>query len=187
MPAESMVEDLMQSPPAKLSKVDTELDFGLVKLKAEWREDPAQKTVAWELYVELASRVSMQPLDLDDGLLREALGSLHALFATTRQILRVAGPGAGAATGSVGAIALSVLNRALRPFLTKWHPRLAAWEFTRRPDVAPLDHERAWEQSVQLRGELERVRCGLIQYARGLAEVAGVAPPGVAPLTSDPA
>ena len=118
----------------------------------------------------------MQPLDLDAGLAREALSSLHALFGTTRQILRAAGPGAGAISGSVGYVALSVLNHGLRPFLSRWHPLLLEWEAARKPGVGARAHERAWSEDATLRGELEAMRKKMWIYADALAEIAGIKP-----------
>lgn len=54
-------------------------------LTGKWVADRAQQEASWELYVELITRVSMQPLS-DDGLLREALSSLYSLFTETREL-----------------------------------------------------------------------------------------------------
>jgi len=88
--------------------------------EVEWGEDPTERNAAWRLYVELVTRIAVQPLAADQGLLREALSSLHELFASTRETLKQSGPGVGASTGSVGGIAIAVLNHGLRPFLAKW-------------------------------------------------------------------
>lgn len=92
-----------------------------------FKPDPTTRKAAWELYVELVTRVAIEPLQLNHGLLRESLSSLYSLFPTTRQILRQAGPGVGASRHSVGGIAIAVLNKGLRPFLAKWHPLLLVW------------------------------------------------------------
>ena len=115
--------------PAKLKKVAISLPFGIGG--AEWEADPAERRAAWSLYVELVTRISVQPLGHKEGLLREALSSLHSIFGSTRQILREAGPDVGGSYESVGGIAIAVLNRGLRPFLAKWHPSLQAWEVQR--------------------------------------------------------
>ena len=161
-----------QKDPAVLKKVTVSLPFGLGS--AEWETDPAERRAAWSLYVELVTRVSVQPLGLDEGLMREALSSLHSLFETTRKILSEAGPDVGAAKNSVGGIAIEVLNRGLRPFLAMWHPLLLAWESQRPPEESPRDHERTWPEEPKLRGELESLREELLEYSRALAVVAGV-------------
>jgi hypothetical protein len=158
--------------PARLKKVSIHLPFGIGG--AEWEADPAERRAAWSLYVELVTRVAVQPLGHDEGVLREALSSLHSLFGTTRQILREAGPDVGAARESVGGIAIAVLNCGLRPFLAKWHPPLQAWEVQRDPKTSPQEHERKWPEEPTVRAELDQLRKDLGQYANALATIAGV-------------
>ena len=107
-------------------------------------------------------------------MMREALNSLYSLFASTRDILRKAGPDVGAAKDSVGGIAIAVLNNGLRPFLSKWHPLLQVWETLRDPKVSPQEHEKKWSDEMVLRGEMEALRKDLEVYAEALAEIAGV-------------
>ncbi|MGL5033588.1 MAG: hypothetical protein ACRC6M_07280 [Microcystaceae cyanobacterium] len=115
----------MNNPPAVLKKVSIGLPFNLGN--AEWVADETQVRAAWSLYVELVTRIAVEPLDSDEGLCREVLNSLYSLFSTTREILKQSGPSVGASMSSVGGIAISVLNRGLRPFLAKWHPHLQDW------------------------------------------------------------
>ncbi|AFY33552.1 hypothetical protein [Calothrix sp. PCC 7507] len=157
---------------AKLKKVSVSLPFGIGS--AEWEADPTQRRAAWSLYVELVTRVAVQPLESSEGLLREALNSLYSLFGTTREILKQAGPDVGASHDSVGGIAIAVLNNGLRPVLARWHPILQTWEAQRKPNVSPKDHERDWSEEANLRAELEALRQDLEQYAHALAIIAGV-------------
>jgi hypothetical protein len=75
---------------------------------AEWEADITERKAAWSLYVELITRIAIQDLEKDQGLLRESLSSLHGLFSVTRQILKEAGPDVGASPNSVGGIAMIV-------------------------------------------------------------------------------
>ncbi|MBE9215349.1 hypothetical protein IQ247_22240 [Plectonema cf. radiosum LEGE 06105] len=156
----------------KLTKVSVNLPFGIGG--TEWEPDDTERKAAWSLLVELVTRVTIQPLETDQGLLREALTSLYSLFATTREILKQAGPNVGASRQSVGGIAIIVLNRGLRPFLAKWHPLLQSWEVQRPPNVSPQEHEKNWSYHDQLRNELELLRGDLQEYAIGLSVIAGV-------------
>jgi len=157
---------------AKLKEAGLSIDFGIFKLDTKWTPDPRQREAAWALWVELSTRVATQPVDLDEGMLREALESLHQLFDATRDVLRKCGPDAGASEGTVGFVALQVLNGAVRPFLSRWHPKLGAWEETRPKDKSARDHERAWNEEAKCRGELEKLRQGLVTYAETLAALA---------------
>lgn len=158
--------------PAKLRKVSVGLPLSMGT--AEWEADESEVRAAWSLYVELVTRISVQPFGDQDGLMREALTSLHSLFGETRLILRAAGPSVGAHRRSVGGLAIEVLNKGLRPFLTKWHPGLQAWESRRESGVSPLDHEMKFSDRADLLEELGALQGELETYAVALAEIAGV-------------
>lgn len=96
------------------------------------------------------------------------------MFAITRQILREAGPDVGISSASVGGIAIAVLNRGSRPFLSKWHPLLQTWEAQKPPTTSAKDHEKNWSLEPQMRQELLLLAKDLEQYADALAEIVGV-------------
>jgi hypothetical protein len=162
----------MAKKRVKATKLSLNLPFNLGGIELE--PDETQQRAAWKLYVELATRIAVQPLASDEGLVREALTSLYSLFGTTRDVLKEAGPEVGAASDTVGGIAIAVLNRGLRPVMAKWHPRLQAWEVQRPPNVSPKEHELKWLDEPQLRAELDTLKTELAQYASALASIAGV-------------
>ncbi len=132
---------------------------------------PNNERVAWQLFVETVTRISIQPLDEDAGVLREALDSLYKLFTTVRAILLEAAPTRRpASTQTVEHLAIAMLNLHMRPFMSKWHARLTAWE-----KENPNTPESRWPDNAACREELEHMRQGLVRYARGLGELAGVA------------
>lgn len=133
-----------------------------------------ERQAAWKLYVELNTRVATQSLARGEGLLREALSSLHAIFGVTREILKEAGPAVAQSEESLGRYAMAVLNRSLRPLLSRWHPRLADWEQRRPAEVSRPDHETQWPQAEAMRQDLERVAVVLRGYCEALAILAGI-------------
>ncbi|MFJ3668538.1 hypothetical protein ACIPSE_19050 [Streptomyces sp. NPDC090106] len=143
-----------------------------------WEPADAERSAAWELYLELVTRVSVEELDPEDGFLREALSSFYTFFNTTRDILRRYGPDVAPplAPGHVsfGVLAVTVLNRVLRPLLAQWHPRLAAYESQRPEGHDPVAWERQWEHAQALRERIGEVRQSLVSLARTLQEVADV-------------
>lgn len=155
-----------------LERVSVNLPFGIGCIELEIKR--AEKIVAWSLYVELVTRIAIQPLKSDEGLLKEALTSLHSLFGTTRQILKEAGPVVGVSPKSVGGIAIAVLNQGIRPFLAKWHPALEDWESKRLSTISNKQHEKDWDKEPELRRELESLTHHLKQYADALAKIADV-------------
>jgi len=156
----------------KATKLTVGLPFNLGSLELE--NDQAQQRAAWSLYVELSTRIAVQPLEESEGILREALTSLYNVFGITRQILREAGPEIAQGHQSFGAIAVDVLNKGLRPFLVKWHPLLKSYEEQKPADRTTLDHERAWEHEKEFRKELNKVREQMTIYVDALAKISGI-------------
>lgn len=156
----------------KATKLTVGLPFNLGSL--EFENDEAQQRAAWSLYVELSTRIAVQPLEEGDGILREALTSLYNVFGITRQILREAGPEIAKGSQSFGAIAIDVLNIGLRPFLAKWHPILKAYEEHKPADRSAVEHERSWSRENEFRQELNRIREQMSIYVDALAKIAGV-------------
>jgi hypothetical protein len=160
-----------KEPPARLKKVSVGLPFGMGQ--AEWQADDTEIRAAWNLYVELVTRVAVEALDEQNGSLREALNSLYQLFPQTREILRTAGPSIGARMPSIGGLAIAVLNDGLRPFMTKWHPELAHWESQRPATTSPRDHERSFPGARALREDLRVLQIELRRYAEALGRISG--------------
>jgi hypothetical protein len=161
-----------RNDPAVLKEVTVSLPFGIGS--ASWEADPTERRAAWELYIELVTRVATQPIHHDEGLLRESFNSLYTLFGSTRDILKKAGPDVGISHKSVGGIAILVLNKGLRPFLSKWHPKLLEWEGKRAVDTSLKEHEIEWDSVQECWHELDDLRSNLEIYAKTLAEIAGV-------------
>ncbi len=86
-------------------------------LDMEWKPQDEDKNAAWELYIELLTRVATQPLRAEHGDEEAALASVHTLFELTREIIRRNGRHCVEFTK----IAVVVLNQIIRPFTAKWH------------------------------------------------------------------
>ena len=127
----------------------------------------ADKQAAWELYVEMATTVVTQPLT-DGGDEQAALESVYSIFPTTREVLRKHGPQAS----ECGRVAITILNRAVRPFTTKWHGLSLSGAFENE------DHK------MEFRGELDDLQKHLGNYVDQLAKIAGVTDPPHSELTT---
>jgi hypothetical protein len=146
--------------PLKLRSLSLNLPFGLGGVEIDVSE--AEAAAAWQLYVEFATRITGHPLAPGAGSVREGLDSLHTLFATTREVLRAAGPDVARSPDALGPLAIRILNEGVRPFLVEWHTRLR--------DAEPPAAQRA-----EFDAELAALRTGLASYTDALARIAGVA------------
>ena len=134
------------------------LKINLHFLEAEWAPKDADRDAAWELYIELLTRITTQPLPDEHGDEQTALESVHSLFELTRETIKRHGRQCQEFTR----LAIVVLNQVVRPFTARWH-RLSA--------------KGAFKDSVQcaaFRKELESLQIALREYTRMLADLAGV-------------
>jgi hypothetical protein len=154
------------------------INLGVADLSGEWEPNDTERAAAWELYVELITRVSVVPLGASEGLLREALTSLYSVFATTREVLRKYGPDIAEPKPdgqfNFAFLAVTILNTGIRPLLARWHPDLKDWEDQRPTGISLVAHERAWPHAEALRVELDHTREALTDYAAALAVACGV-------------
>ena len=132
------------------------LNLPVIGLDIDLTQD--DQDAAWELYIEMLTKIVTQPLPAEAGDEQTALDSVYSLFPTTREILRHRGRG----TIQFSKVAIPVLNQVVRPFTAKWHRESLAGAF---------DDE---TKRREFREELESLREDLLNYNRMLAEIAGV-------------
>lgn len=124
----------------------------------EFAPNDVDREAAWELYVELLTRITTQSLPLSDGDEKTALDSVYSIFPTTREILKRKGRQCVGFTK----IAIPVLNQIVRPFTAKWHK---------------LSLDNAFDDAKKckdFREELEKLQILLKYYTSLLSEIAEV-------------
>jgi hypothetical protein len=126
--------------------------------EAEFELKPDDRAAAWDLYVEMLTRIVTQPLPNEDGDENTALHSVHSLFKTTRDILKAR----GAHCVQFTKVAIVLLNQIVRPFTAKWHRLSLAKAFD---DPA---------RCKEFRTELAVLQKDLRNYSRALADMAQV-------------
>lgn len=137
-----------------LSSLKIQLGF----LEGEFAPRDADRAAAWDLYVELLTRVTTQQLAPEDGDEKTALDSVYALFRLTREILRRHGAGCG----EFAKLAIPVLNQVIRPFTARWHRLSLAGAFAER------------DRCQEFRAELAALQAVLRGYTKALADMAQV-------------
>ena len=134
------------------------LKINLGFLEGSFQPNDPDRAAAWDLYIELLTRVTTQPLPADVGDEKSALDSVYNLFPLTRDILKKHGSG----SGEFAKIAIPVLNQIVRPFTAKWHRLYLAKAFD---NVT---------QCAEFRQELAVLQDRLRTYTRALAAMAAV-------------
>ena len=135
----------------------TSLKFSAPYLKMEWQPTKTDKDAAWELYIELLTRITTQPLPIHHGNEKTALDSVYSIFSLTRTIIK-----SHKKCIEFTKIAIVVLNQIVRPFTAKWHK---------------ISIEKGFENSntcKEFRKELLQLQKQLCIYTKMLADMAGV-------------
>ncbi len=127
-------------------------------LDVEWKPRDEDKTAAWELYIELLTRIATQTLPVEHGDEKTALDSVYKLFDLTREIIKRNGRGCFEFTK----IAIVILNQVIRPFTAKWHKKSLKGAFKNK------------EECRKFRDELSSLQKKLRIYSQMLADMAGV-------------
>ena len=136
----------------------TSLKINTPFLEMEWKPKEEDKAAAWELYIELLTRITTQPLSENHGDERAALASVHSIFGLTRGIIKNHGRDCEEFTK----IAIVVLNQIVRPFTAKWHKLDLDGAFKKR------------KQCQLFRKELKNLQAKLRAYSGMMAQMAGV-------------
>jgi hypothetical protein len=116
----------------------------------QWEPTAADRRAAWELHVELVTRITSQELHFRAGTEEAALQSLVDFFKATRGMLTRADPGCW----HFATLATLLLNQALRPFTARWHARQTDGKLATGDD------------RHQFRQELRKLQTTLRRYAR---------------------
>jgi len=103
----------------KLTELQTRLQQLFKSLAADWKPTPRDAEAAWEIHVELRTRITTQRLHYLDGDEGAALDSLVKLFQIVRDVCRKHGSAAAVTT----AVADLMLNHSLRQLTASWHVR----------------------------------------------------------------
>ena len=126
--------------------------------QAVWHPLEADSDAAWELYIELLTRITTQRLAPEDGDEKTALDSIYSLLPLTRSIIKHYGRDCLEFTK----LAIIVLNQVIRPFTAKWH-RIA--------------NEGGFENEaicLEFREDLADLQIFIQGYTQALADMAGV-------------
>jgi hypothetical protein len=127
-------------------------------LEMDWQPKDEDKDAAWELYIELLTRITTQHLAPEHGDEATALDSIHKLFVISREIIKRR----GRLCIEFTKIAVLILNQKIRPFTAKWHELMLEKAFDNP------------KQCDEFRTELEVLQEILRVYTRMLSDMAGV-------------
>lgn len=150
-------------------------DLGSVSIKPN--KDDIQ--IAHRAWLELATRKAGLPFDPEHDVILEVYDSWHELFGRLRELAKEC-PATKVRTDEdtrqLLLTLIQVLNKGLRPHLTRWQARFRRWYEAELADAAPHETpqevQRRFPQYAELTTDLSGVQAGIRRYMtllKGLA------------------
>jgi hypothetical protein len=128
---------LLPERPAVVPALTSPAEFADADTAAAASPNAAALRAGWQIYVEAATRIPERDLPTGPGVLGEAIASLDMLASEIRTGLKAmpspAAPDGGADT--IQALALSLLNDGVLPFLADWGQRYRRFAALERPET----------------------------------------------------
>lgn len=134
--------------------------------------------IAYQAYVELATRKAAIRFKRDDDVIAEVYDSWYKLFKTLRELAKSvpADRLRGCEdTQKLVELLLAVLNKGLRPHLTQWQARFRGWysrELEKSPDRDPQSLQQDFPKYEELVEDLDAVSDSLAQLTECLRKIA---------------
>ena len=132
------------------------------RLTEFWSPREADRSLAWDIYVELMTRISVQQLKDNHGNSKTALESVYSLFPLSRERMKIH----GVECAHAATLITTFLNKRVRWFTAKWHPfALQIDEGSEKCDLS---------KCAEFRAELrEKIQPTLKRLANALSVLAG--------------
>lgn len=123
-----------------------------------WAPREADRALAWDLYVELMTRITTQVLSDDEGNDLAALDSVYNLFPLSRKYMHQH----GVRSANTATLINAFLNQKVRPFTAKWHKQSVDQNWKDRPT----------DPHPEFRNDLKTLQPTLRQLAAALSQLA---------------
>lgn len=161
-----------------------EVEIGVGSNKVRIKPNHEDLQIAYRLWVELKTRKLGLLFEEDHDVIVDVYNSWYDFFRITRELIKslpVAKIRGQESTQMLVGISIDVLNKSIRPHLTKWQARYRHWlEVELRKEVnqevPPQELQTRFPEYEALVAELKRTNAQLVAYSRILAEILELGP-----------
>lgn len=155
-----------------------EATIGIGSNKIKIRPNYEDKQLAYNLWVELATRKIGIPIDFEHDVIIEIYNSWYDFFKITREMIREipVSKVRNESTMNIIRIATDVLNEGVRPHLTQWQAKFRKWYETaevdnENKDLFPQEIQKNFPNYDKLVSDMKKVNESLIEYKEKLEEL----------------
>lgn len=149
---------------------EAEIGIGQSKLKFKANNEDLQ--IGYMFWVELATRKIGLAIDEQNDVIVEVYKSWYEFFGSSRELIKsipVSKIRANESTRQIVRVSIQILNKDLRPHLTKWQARYRRWWDAEviKPEnsgLSPQEIQRKFPEYAALMSDLRQVNSRLIAY-----------------------
>ena len=153
-----------------------EAELGIGNHKIKFRPNYEDLQVAFRLWTELRTRKIGLPIDEEHDVIVEVYDSWYEFFRIARELIKtipVTKFRRSESTQQLVAISVDVLNRGLRPDLTRWQARFRRWwryagEDPANRELSPQEMQRQFPEYSALLKDMRDVNVRMLAYAKAL-------------------
>lgn len=140
------------------------------------RVDRREQKLAYALWVELGTRKAALPFDEEHDVIVEVYDSWYKFFGIARDLMRDMPPYPSKGHNSLAFVTESLLNKGMRPHLTKWQAVFRRWYGVALEDPAnrektPQEIQRDFPGHEDLVDDIKRTNKILVRYRDKLDEI----------------
>ncbi len=156
---------------------EAEIGIGSGKVKLKANLDDLQ--IGFKFWTELTTRKIGLPLDEEHDVIVEVYNSWYEFFGIAREMIKsipVSKIRASQTTKELVLISVHILNKELRPHLTRWQARYRRWwdsvvDDAAHKDVPPQQLQQMYPHYEELIAEMKAVNAKLVIYANHLKKM----------------
>lgn len=157
-----------------------EYEIGIGDQKVKIKPNYEDIQVAFKLWVELSTRKIGLPIDYQNDVIVDLYNSWYEFFKLTRELIKdipISKIRKNSSTQTLVNIAIDVLNKGLRPHLTKWQARFRRWykaksEKSDNAVITPQELQQKYPRYDDLIQDMKDVNEKLIKYREILKKIA---------------
>jgi hypothetical protein len=161
-----------------------EVEIGIGSNKVKIKPNHEDLQMAYRLWVELKTRKLGLPFDEENDVIADVYDSWYDFFRITRELIKsvpIAKIRNEESTQLLVGISIDVLNKSVRPHLTRWQARYRQWLETELKrgggdDIPPQDLQKRFPAYKVLVVELQNTNSQLVAYSKILAEILELGP-----------
>ena len=151
-----------------------EVSLGIGNSKVTLKYNGKSQEIAYKLWVELSTRKIGLEFEPENDVISEIYHSWYTFFSVARELMKEIPSSQIDGSRQLIELTEEVLNKGLRPHLTKWQAKYRLWEKNNKNDagISPQEFQQKFPEYSELESDLIQANKQLMVYRSLMKEIA---------------